>query len=115
MKINNLENLAGIKIKTDSVSADLIKLIKKYRNDAISEIKNDIVNYDYVYICSLTGDTKNLEELIHLYNKLISLGYNAILFDEERESNIEYFNNWLETCKDTDRFIDEDDTFAEDE
>ncbi len=113
MKINNLKNTAGIKIKTNTASADLIKLIKQHRNDAISEIKSDILNYDYVYVCSFSGDSGKFEKLINLYKELISLGYNAVLFDEDHESTIEFFNNWLETMKDTDRFVENDDIFAE--
>jgi len=113
MKINNTKNIAGIKIRTDKVSADLIKLIKEYRNDAISDIRNDILNYDYVYACSFTGKTAEFEKLLNLYNELISLGYEPILFDENKESNIEYFNNWLESCRDTDKEIEDDDSFTE--
>ncbi len=113
MRIDNLKNIAGIKIKTNTVPVDLIKLIKHYRNDAISDIRNDIINYDYVYVCSFSGDSNKFEELLNLYKELISLGYNAVLFDEDHESTIEFFNNWLETTKDTDRFIENDDIFAE--
>lgn len=113
MKNNTLEYIAGIKIKTDTAPVDLIKLIKKYRSDAISNIKNDILNYDYVYTCSFTEDTSEFEKIINLYNELISLGYKAVLFDEDQESNIDYFNNWLESCKDTDAFIEADDIFDE--
>lgn len=115
MKINNIKNIAGIKIKTNKASADLIKLIKQYRNDAISDIKNDILNYDYVYACSFTGETAEFEKLLKLYKDLVSLGYDPILFDENNESNIEHLSNWLELSKDTDREIEDDDIFAEED
>lgn len=113
MKIDSLKNIAGIKIKTETASAELIKLIKKHRNDAISDIKRDILSYDYVFICSFSGNCKKFEELVDLYKELKSLGYDAVLFDEDQESTLEYFDNWLESTKDTDRFIENSDIFAE--
>ena len=71
MKIDSLKNIAGIKIKTETASAELIKLIKKHRNDAISDIKRDILSYDYVFICSFSGNCKKFEELVDLYKELI--------------------------------------------
>jgi hypothetical protein len=109
----NLEDLAGLKIKTESVPASLISIIKKYRRDSISDIKNDILNDDFVFSCNFSGNCKQFTQLINLHDDLVAAGYNVKLFDEGEESNIEYFRNWLESTMDTASFVDADPSYCD--
>ncbi len=102
-------NTAGLKIITKTVTADLIKLLKKYRKDSISAIKSDILSENYVFTCSFSGDSENFEKMVTLFDELSSLGYTVQLFDEDHESSITYFRNWLETTKSNSAYVDETD------
>ena len=114
MANNNVEDLAGLKVNTDSVSASLISIIKKYRDDSISEIKRCILNKDYVLSCDFSGGSERFAELIRLHDDLIAAGYSVSLFDEGEESNIDYFRNWLKSILDTSDRIDKGDSFFDD-
>lgn len=95
--MSNQEKNVGLKIVGNSVPASLIKIIKKYRNDSISSIKKDIENNNYVLSCYYSGDKENFDNIIKCYNELTSVGYTVELYEHNRKSSIEFFNNWSNT------------------
>jgi len=93
------ENTAGLKIVTDTVPASLIKIILKYRKDSIAKIKQDIEKGNFVLSCSFVGHPEEFNNLIKCYNEVILNGFAAELYDHDRKSSLEYFNNWSNTMK----------------
>ena len=98
----------GLKIITSNISADLIKIIKKYRSDSISTIKNDITNNRYVIGCSYSGDYDNFHNLIKCYDDLIESGYYVELYEHERKTTIDFLKNWFDSMTDTRKQTEED-------
>ena len=115
MEKGYIEDLAGLKVKTENVSASLISIIRKYRESSISDIKNSILNNDYVFTCDFSGSSERFAELLKLHDELLAAGYRVSLYDEGEESSIEYFRNWLDSMRDTDEFIDSDDSFCDED
>lgn len=93
------EHIAGLKIVTGTVPASLIKIILKYRKDSIAKIKQDIEKGNYVLSCSFVGEPEKFNSLIKCYNEVICNGFAAELYDHDRKSSLEYFNNWSNTMK----------------
>ena len=99
--------IAGIKIETTSISADLMKQLLKFREDSIASIKSDITEGKYFLSCSLVGEMDKIALIIRCYEELTSLGYSVKLFANDLPSDIDYFKNWLETMKDNRKDFDE--------
>ena len=108
-----VKNEAGIAMKTNNVFAGLIKIIKKYRNDSIADIQNDIKQGNYVYSCSFSGEHKKFKQLLLLYKELTEAGFDVELYDEGEKSTLEEFENWMESISDTDAYLDYLDQFDE--
>ena len=102
------EQNVGLKVLTDNVPAELIKIMKKYRSGSLGAIKNDILNNRFVLTCSYSGDFENFQNLIRCRDELVNAGYNVELYEHGRKSTIELFKNWLESMADTRRQIEED-------
>lgn len=93
------ENTAGLKIITDTIPASLITIILKYRKDSIAKIKQDIENGSFVLSCSFVGEPDKFNNLISCYNEVTRNGFFAELYDHDRKSSLEHFNNWSNTMK----------------
>lgn len=104
MKNNNV----GLKIITDTVSVELIKIVKKYRDGSIGEIKEDILNGNYVLSCAYSGDFERFNDIIKCYYEVSELGYSVELYEHNRKNSIDFFKNWSDSMADTRRQIEED-------
>ena len=101
------KNNAELKLVDNTVTVKLITILKKYRNDAISNIRNDITNGATIFGCSFSGDEENFASLVNLYDELVAAGYQVELIEHGRVSNITFFKNWLNTLHEISAEIDE--------
>lgn len=100
-------NTAELRLVDTTVTVKMITIIKKYRNDAISSIKNDITNGATIFGCSFSGDEEKFSSLVNLYDELVAAGYQVELIEHGRVSNISFFKNWLNTLHEISTEIDE--------
>ena len=73
-----MNNSVGLKIITDKVSVNLIKIVKKYREGSIGEIKEDILKGNYVLSCGYSGDFERFKNIIKCYEEVSKLGYTVL-------------------------------------
>ena len=102
-----MNNNVGLKIITDTVSVNLIKIVKKYREGSIGEIKEDILKGNYVLSCGYSGDFERFKNIIKCYEEVSKLGYTVELYEHNRKSTIEFFRNWAKSMADTRRQTEE--------
>ena len=109
----DLNEIAGLKINTEIVSAELLSVIKRYRKDSISDIKNDIINNELVLSCNYIEDENGINKLIKCYDELVKLNYNVEVFFAGEKEDIQILRNWLQTSNEIseegwDDFIEDD-------
>lgn len=102
MAYNEYSETAGIKVITDTVSAGLIKILKKYRNGSIADIKNDILHDSYVLSCNLVTDIDAFKEMIQCYDELAKAGYTVESYFSGRKEDIQIFRNWAKRSDEID-------------
>ena len=100
-----MSSTISIKVPTDSPVAKIVSIVRKIDTIPISEITRRIKNNDYLLVYSCT-DNKGLSTLIKCYNEFIKLGITPSLYEHDRPTNIEFFNNLHNSYNDTEAFID---------
>lgn len=74
----------GLKLITQDATAKAIKIIRKYNNIGIGDIKQKIINGEYVLLYSYT-DRFGLKKIIRCYEELKTVGVIAKLFELDDE------------------------------
>ena len=93
--IDVMDNL-GLKIvKYDSLSACII-ILRKYRNDSMSDIKKDIETNDFIFACDYIDDDELLE-MIKCYDELVDAGCSVEIYDLGRIGSRELLCNLHES------------------
>ena len=72
-----------------------IKIVRKYCNLPINQIKDSISNNKYIIEGNYINE-KDILLIIKLYNKLYDNKIKAELFEHDRKTNIEFLNNLVE-------------------
>lgn len=85
----------GIKIVSSNEMAKCVKIVREYQEFSISQIKNSILNNEYVVEGNYTND-KDIALLLRIYNELIENKINAELYEHDRKTNVRFFNNLVE-------------------
>lgn len=95
-----IEYITGIKMADAIVSAKAISIFRKYTNASMSDIKNKIVNHEYIFSCE-SSETSDLRKVKRCYNELIKAGLNAELFESSNgfteQITPELLNNEIQT------------------
>lgn len=84
----------GIKIVSSNEIAKCVKIIRKYCDSPISQIKSSISNNKYI----VEGSYINEEDILlvlKIYNELIDNKINAEPFEHDRKTNVEFLNNLI--------------------
>lgn len=86
----------GIKITSFNEIPKCIKIIRKYCNLSITEIRDAILNSKYVMEGSYINEDDILL-IIKLYNELSENKIRVEVFEHNRKTDIEFLNNLVET------------------
>ncbi len=93
--IDVMDNL-GIKITHYDSLSKCISILRKYRHDSMSDIKNSIESNDFVYACDYLDD-EGLVELIKCYDELSEAGCKIDIYDLGRIGSRELLCNLHES------------------
>lgn len=89
-------NKVGIKILFSNDMAKCIKIVRKYSSHSISEIRDSIINNEYV----IEGNYVDLDDIlliIELFNDLNKNRIKAELFEHDRKTDINFLNNLVKS------------------
>lgn len=95
----------GIKIFPTAEFAKVVKIVRKYQNLSISEIKNRIMQSEYIILCDGVDD-EGLAVIISLYNELSALNISCELFEDDSPTDIHLLCNLQEMYCEIDEYID---------
>ena len=84
----------GLKVNKEFFSAECIKIIRSVNEMSISEIKNKILNEDYI-LTSDDVDDDGIMQIVNLYTLLDKANINCYLYDDNDRIGIEILNNLL--------------------
>lgn len=104
----------GIKIKSNDKIAKCISIIRKYTNLSIGEIKAKIINNEYVMICGYT-DEDGIKSIVEAYKEVTSLGVDAVIYEHDRVTTIDFLINLIDMYGDIERDMQEMDDLTYDE
>ena len=104
----------GIKIKSNDKIAKCISIIRKYTNISIGEIKAKIINNEYVMVCGYT-DEDGIKSIVEAYKEVTSLGVDAVIYEHDRVTTIDFLINLIDMYGDIERDMQEIDDLMYDE
>lgn len=82
----------GIKAEIESPSAKCIKVIRDILGLPISEIKNRLMNHDYIY-AEDSAEDETVNTVISLYEKLKEIGVKCTVYEYGMPSKISILYN----------------------
>ena len=95
----------GLKLESSVFTATMAKIIRKYQELPISQIKQIVSNNDYVYdIIRANG----IKTLLHVKKDLSKEGINSYIYVEGKLTSEEYLNNLLVSYKQTEEQVEEE-------
>ena len=91
-----------------------IKIIRKYTNLSIGDIKDKIINNEYVMVCGYT-DEDGIKNIVKAYKEVTSLGANVIVYEHDRVTTVDFLMNLINMYSDIARDMQEMDDSMYDE
>lgn len=96
----------NIKIEKDTNEVKYISVFRKRTNKSISEIKELINDNDFILSYNLL-DIDELLEMKQVVSLLLAAGAKVHIFEDNREVNVEFLDNIIESHLDTERYLEE--------
>ncbi len=90
----------GIVIEKYPSIAIVVKVIRKYTNDSISEIKNHVEKGEYVLSCE-PFDCDGIKMLIRCANELKKNKITVKFYEGDQEESLQYFKNLVHSYRTT--------------
>ena len=97
----------GLKLESSVFTATIAKIIRKYQEPPISQIKQIVSNNDYVYKCDIIR-ANGIKTLLHVKEDLSREGLNSCIYVEGQPTSEEYLNNLLVSYKQTEEQVEEE-------
>ena len=97
----------GLKLESSVFTATMAKIIRKYQELPISQIKQIVSNNDYVYKCDIIR-ANGIKTLLHVKKDLSKEGINSYIYVEGKLTSEEYLNNLLVSYKQTEEQVEEE-------
>lgn len=97
----------GLKLESSVFTATVAKIIRKYQELSISQIKQIVSNNDYVYKCDIIR-ANGIKTLLHVKEDLSREGINSCIYVEGQPTSEEYLNNLLVSYKQTEEQVEEE-------
>jgi len=96
----------NIQIEKDTNEVKYISILRKNTSKSISEIKELLNNNDFILSYNLL-EIDELLEMKKIVSLLLEAGAKVYIFEENREVNIEFLDNLIESHLDTERYLEE--------
>ncbi|MBR6403678.1 MAG: hypothetical protein IKS48_09885 [Eubacterium sp.] len=109
------EDMIGIVIDQYNSPTEVIKILRKYTNDSIGDIKNNISNGNAVLTCSYYDDVEISNRILKCIDKLKAKETTVKIIKGEEEIPISLLKNRLKSSKETAFYIDAETELETDE
>lgn len=99
--------LVGIKVKETTFNANIVKIMRRYSDESISDIKKKVINREYLYVCDYI-DFDGLATIVEIYNAMKKTNIDVELFEHEEITTIEFLNNLIQSYSETEKQVEEE-------
>ena len=89
-------SVLGITIDQYPSVAEVIKIMRKYTNESIMDIKTHINNKEFVISCDFCNDDE-VKRIIKCINELKKSRITVKIFDNDEEIEMQFLKNWVRT------------------
>lgn len=94
----------GLKLKSLVFTASIVKIIHKYQELSISQIKQIVLSNDYVFKCDIICES-GIRTILHIKDDLSQEDINSCVYIDEKPTSDEYLNNLLVSYKQTEEQV----------
>lgn len=103
----NTMRTVGLKLESSVFTAPIAKIIRKYQDLSISQIKQIVLNNEYVFKCDIIH-ANGIRTILHIKDDLSKEGIISYIYVEGKLTNEEYLNNLLVSYKQTENQVEEE-------
>lgn len=95
----------GLKLESSVFTASIAKIIRKYQELSIYQIKQIVLNNEYVFKCDIIR-ANGIRTILHIKDDLSKEGIISYIYVEGKLTNEEYLNNLLVSYKQTENQVE---------
>lgn len=99
--------MIGIKLTDRKFTAACAKILRKYRNISISNVKNLVLNNDYLTTCDYI-DISGIKSILMLQDDLNKEDIQSVIYENDEITSIKLLNNLLVSYEETAKQVEED-------
>ena len=103
----NTMRTVGLKLESSVFTTPIAKIIRKYQDLSISQIKQIVLNNEYVFKCDIIH-ANGIRTILHIKDDLSKEGIISYIYVEGKLTNEEYLNNLLVSYKQTENQVEEE-------
>lgn len=98
----------GFKITSQSSIAGIVKIVRKYKDYSIADIKSRVDNNEYVFTCNSVDEDecKIMLKCIKELNKAKITTQLYEIYEYDRAIDLQLLKNWLGTCREISHEVD---------
>ena len=93
--------IIGIKLSERTFTASIAKIVRKYRDISISEVKRIVLSNDYI-------DAAGIAKILNLRRDLENNGVSSVIYEHDSVSSVEFLLNLLVSYEETAQQIEID-------
>lgn len=101
------DGTVGVKLIDGVFSAELARIVRKYRRASMFEIKSLVERQDYLFSCDYIDET-GLRTALLLHRELDAVGIENALYEHDKPAAEELLCNWLQTMGEIAREVELD-------
>lgn len=99
--------IIGIKLSERTFTASIAKIVRKYRDISISEVKRIVLSNDYLISCDYI-DAAGIAKILNLRRDLENNGVSSVIDEHDSVSSVEFLLNLLVSYEETAQQIEID-------
>lgn len=99
--------IIGIKLSERTFTASIAKIVRKYRDISISEVKRIVLSNDYLISCDYI-DAAGIIKILNLQRDLENNGVSSVIYEHDSVSSVEFLLNLLVSYEETAKQIEID-------
>ena len=99
--------IIGIKLSECAFTASIAKIVRRYRDISISEVKRIVLSNDYLISCDYI-DAVGITKILNLRHDLESKGVSSVIYEHDSVTSVEFLLDLLASYEETAKQIEID-------
>ena len=105
--VQGFMGIIGIKLPECAFTASIAKIVRKYRDISISEVKRIVSSNDHLISCDYI-DAVGITKILNLRHDLESKGVSSVIYEHDSVTSVEFLLNSLASYEETAKQIETD-------